>query len=223
LAFYDSESPWLEVIGIVDDVRHFGLDHESMPANTFYVPLWQNAAPTTFLAVRATGDPKALTIAVRQAVAHVDKDELLDSFVTMTKLIGLSTAEPRFRTLLLGIFAGLAVILAMVGVYGLVAYSAGQRIREMGIRVAMGASATDVMRLVVGQGLVFVFSGIVLGVAGALAFTRLLASFLFDVKATDAATYLVACLAFAGCALLASYFPARRAMRADPVVALRYE
>jgi len=223
IAYSDGKSQWLEVIGVVDDARHFGLDHEAIPMATFYVPLWQSAVPTAFLAVRTGSDPKGLSREVQQAIASVDKDEPLDSFATMPQLIAARTAEPRSRALLLGIFAGLAVLLAMVGLYGVVSYSVSERTREMGIRVAMGAGPADVVRLVIREGFVLVVSGIVFGFGGALVLTRLLSSFLFDVKPTDAETYFVACLAFAGVALLASYVPAQRATRVDPVVALRYE
>lgn len=223
LAFYDPKAPWLEVVGVVDDALHSSLDHESIPASTLYVPLWQNARPTAFLTVRTAGDPKPLAGAVRGALAGVDKDEPLGTFVTMTQLLATTTAEPRARASLLAIFAALALILATIGTYGVVSHSVSQRNREIGIRVAMGAGKRDVARLVVGQGAILVTLGIALGLGGALVLTRLLTSFLFEIKPVDPTTYVTACAIFVSIALLASYIPARRAMRVDPVVALRYE
>lgn len=223
LAFYDPKSPWLEVVGVVDDARHTSLERESIPTSTLYTPLWQDARPAVFLTVRMTGDSEALVGTVRSAIAGVDKEEPLDTFVSMTQLLAVSTAEPRSRAFLLAIFAGLALILAAIGTYGVVSYSVSQRTREIGIRVAMGADRKDVVRLVVGQGLALVISGIALGLVGALVLTRLLTSFLFEVKSADATTYVTACTIFTCMALLASYAPARRALRVDPMAALRHE
>jgi putative ABC transport system permease protein len=144
-------------------------------------------------------------------------------FTTIEASLTENVAAPRFRTLLLGIFAGLAVCLAMAGVYGVMSYVVGQRANEIGLRVALGASPADVLRMVLRQSLTLTAAGIVLGLAGAAAVTQLLSSMLFGVKATDPLTYALVVAMLIAVALLASYVPARRAMRVDPMVALRYE
>jgi putative ABC transport system permease protein len=144
-------------------------------------------------------------------------------FTTVEASLSENVAAPRFRTLLLGIFAGLAVCLAMAGVYGVMSYVVGQRANEIGLRVALGASPSDVLRMVLRQSLTLTGVGIVLGLAGAAAVTQLLTSMLFNVKATDPLTYVAVVALLFAVALLASYVPARRAMRVDPMVALRYE
>jgi len=153
----------------------------------------------------------------------VDKDEPVSSVSTMQQLVSQSVAEPRFRTLLLGIFAGLAFLLAVVGIYGIISYSVSQRTHEIGVRMALGAERRDVLRLVVGQGMRQTLIGVGVGLLAALGLTRLLASYLYSVRPTDPMTFVVVSAVMLAVALLASYIPARRATKVDPLVALRYE
>lgn len=172
--------------------------------------------------VRTAGDPMALSETLRRMMRSRDLNVPV-KFSTLEQNLADNVAAPRFRTMLLGIFAGLAVLLAMAGVYGVMAYVVGQRRNEIGLRMALGASQSNVLGLVLRQGLVYVAIGLALGLAGAFAATRLLASILFEVKPTDPATYAAVAALLAVVALAASYFPARRAAKVDPLVALRQE
>jgi len=172
--------------------------------------------------VRTDAEAGVITTAMREKMRLISPD-VPAKFSTMEQALSENIAAPRFRTLLLGIFAGLAVCLALAGVYGVMSYVVGQRANEIGLRMALGASHGEILRLVLRQALVLAGAGIVIGFAGAAAVTRLLTSMLFGVKPTDPATYAAVIGIVLGAALLASYIPARRAMRVDPVVALRYE
>jgi ABC-type antimicrobial peptide transport system permease subunit len=172
--------------------------------------------------IRTALEPAALSEAVRR-IANERSADVPVKFTTMEASLAENVAAPRFRTLLLGIFAGMAVCLAMAGVYGVMSYVVGQRSNELGLRMALGASPSDVLRLVLRQALTLAGAGILIGLAGAVVVTQLLASMLFGVKATDPMTYAGVVVLLGIVALVASYVPARRAARADPVVALRYE
>jgi len=217
----DSMNP-MKIIGVVGDVRQFG------PAETpwaeIYMPYQQHPRPASDLSVlvRTTMEPDALTQTLRSKVRELSADVPV-KFTTMEAALSENVAAPRFRTLLLGIFAGLAMSLAMAGVYGVMSYVVGQRSNEIGLRMAFGASPRDVLRLVLRQALLLAAIGIAIGLACAVAMTQLLASMLFGVKATDPLTYGAVIVLLASVAMLASYVPARRAMRVDPIVALRYE
>jgi putative ABC transport system permease protein len=208
-----------EIVGIVGDVRQYGLAME--PLAEMYVPntaLWQ-----ANLVVRTAGDPLALVSGVRSAVLQVDEDQPLANVKTMDQYVSASTASNRFQTLLLATFAAVALLLAAVGIYGVVAYSVTQRTHEFGVRLALGAGSGDVLRLVLGHGMRLALIGVAVGTAAALALTRFAASLLFGVSATDPATFLGVAALLAVVTLAACYVPARRATKVDPMVALRYE
>src|SRR6266478_725872 len=217
----DSLNP-MRIVGVIGDVRQFG------PAQTpwaeIYMPYEQHPQPAADMnvVVRTAIEPEALTETLRSK-AHELSADVPVKFTTMEASLSENVAAPRFRTLLLGIFAGLAVCLAMAGVYGVMSYVVGQRSNELGLRMALGASPGDVLRLVLRQALILAGTGIVIGLVGALVVTRLLGSMLFGVKATDPATYAGVVALLGIVALGASYIPARRAARVDPIVALRYE
>jgi len=212
-------NPFLPVVGVAKNVKSLGLQGDERP--TLYLSYLKQ--PNMTLVVRAASDPMSLVGAVRGAVQTVDPEQPVYNITTMSDRLAAQGAQPRFRTLLLGLFAALAVTMAGVGVYGVMATAVAQRTREIGIRVALGAQASDVLRLIIGQGLKLALIGVALGLAGAFALTRLLADLLFDVKPTDPATFAVVPLLLVAVALLASYLPARRAAKVDPITALRSE
>jgi putative ABC transport system permease protein len=212
---------WAEIVGIVGDSKHASLTEEFLPE--YYVSMLQAPFNSAFLAVQISGDPGATVSAIRHAVTQVDNTLPLSTFASMTDRVSESVAALRFRTLLLGIFAGLALILAAAGIYGVMSYSVAQRTREIGIRIAMGAGRRDVLSLVLGHSLKLTLVGITIGLAASWGLTRLLASALYNVAPHDFVTLASVSILLSAAALIASYIPARRAMRVDPLVALRYE
>ncbi|MFL6207331.1 MAG: ABC transporter permease [Pyrinomonadaceae bacterium] len=211
-----------EIIGVVGDVKHSGLDAEAEAE--YYLPYQQSTLPFMTLVVRGTNDkPSALATDARAAVAQLDKDLPLTDIKPMSDWLAASVAPRRFNMLLLGGFALLALCLATVGIYGVMAYAVAQRTHEIGIRIALGAQARDVLRLVVGQGMLLTLIGLGVGLAGAFALTRVLATLLFNVKPTDPLVFAGVTLLLALVALVACYIPARRATRVDPMIALRQE
>jgi putative ABC transport system permease protein len=213
---------WCEVVGVVKDVRQFELAADPKPQ--MYISYAQAGffAPR-HLVVSSEGDPAALAGAVRRAVWEVDKDQPVSDVRTMREVLSESLARQRFSMLLLGIFAAVALVLAAVGLYGVMSYTVAQRTREIGLRMALGAQRLDVLRMVVGQGLKLVLLGVALGLLASLALTRVMASLLYGISATDPATLITISLVLIAVAMLASYIPARRATRVDPLIALRYE
>ena len=207
-----------EIVGVVGGNKHFALQ-ESLRPEIF--------KPGSFsrmnIVVRSAGDPALLTSVVRQAVSGIDPDEATSTFRTMDDVIALSAAGDRFNTLLLGAFAAIALLLTAAGIFGVLSYLVTQRTREMGLRMALGAQPKDVLRVIVGHGLRLVLVGLSIGVAAALVVTRWMSSVLFDVQPTDPLTFAAVAVLLTAVAFLASYIPARRAMRVDPMVALRYE
>ncbi|HEV8375499.1 MAG TPA: ABC transporter permease, partial [Candidatus Polarisedimenticolia bacterium] len=214
-------SGWQEIVGVVGDVRHDGLDLPVMPA--VYVPYLQAPDWGMTLVVRSLGDPLSLVGAVRAQVYVVDRNQPLSRIRTMEQLVGESVGPRRLSMLLLGGFAALALFLAAIGIYGVLAYSVTQRIHEIGIRMALGARRGDVLRLVVGQGLKLVVAGVVLGLAAAVPLARLLSGMLFGVSVTDPWTFAGIPVVLCAVALIACYLPARRAANVDPLAALRVE
>ena len=218
---FDS-SEGMKIIGVVGDVRQGGPESEPMPE--CYMPYLQHGfnGATLSLVVRTAGDPGPLEQTLRQ-LAHQTNPDAPMKFTTMEAMLSEGVAAPRFRTFLFAVFAGLALCLAIAGVYGVMAYTVGQRSNEFGLRIALGASTGSVVRLVVGQGLALACIGLVLGLAASIACTRLLKAMLFEVQPNDQATFVAVATLLAIVALLACYIPARRATRVDPMVALRYE
>ena len=208
-----------EIVGVARDARQFSLEIEVFPA--MYLPSIRSGF--TGIVVRTNGDPMAMAPAVRRAVWEVDKDQPVANLRSMDQILSNLVAEARFRTLLLGVFAAVALCLAGVGIYGVIAYSVAQRTHEIGIRMALGAQARDVSRLVIGQGLRLTLAGVALGLLAAFGLTRLLTGLLFEVSATDPLTFALIALLLMLVALLACYVPARRAMKIDPMIALRCE
>jgi putative ABC transport system permease protein len=213
--------PWMDIVGVVRDVKHFGLDSQSKAE--IYVPYLRDPWPFMTIVVRSTSDLASLSNAMRNEVWAVDRDLPVPDIRTMDQLLSGSVSRPRFNTLLLGIFASIALVLAAVGIYGVMSYSVTQRTHEIGIRMALGATQSDVLKLVVGQGMRLALIGVGIGLAAALALTRVLATLLFAVGATDPATFVIVSALLTGVALAACFVPARRAMKVDPMVALRYE
>jgi putative ABC transport system permease protein len=210
-----------EVVGVVGDVKYAGLDKETKPE--MYAPLAQRPWPFLRVVTRAKSDPMNLASAIRNELRAIDKDQPLDKITTMSAVVNASVAPRRFYMQMLGGFASLAFMLASIGIYGVVSYSVTQRTREIGIRMALGARRNDVLRLVLAEGFTLTVVGVGLGLAGAFAATRVLRNLLFEVKPTDPITFIGFSLLLGTVALLASYFPARRATKVDPLVALRYE
>ncbi|MGH9792700.1 MAG: ABC transporter permease [Candidatus Acidiferrales bacterium] len=216
-----SPERWRQIIGVVGNVRNFGLDREEPPA--VYLPHAQLSTRFMTLVLRTERDPLAVTANLRGVVREIDPDVALANVSTMEQAVQASMAGRRWTMTLLGAFASLAMLLAAIGLYGVMAYSVGQRTQEIGIRVALGAQRADVLRMVLGDGMKLWIAGMVVGVAGAFVATRWLASLLFGIAATDPLTFVLAPALLAAVAVLATVIPARRAMRVDPMVALRYE
>ena len=216
-----ASTPWMTVVGVVRDARSSGLEKEPYPQ--VYMPALQFRRRAMTFVARTSGDPLALVPTVRRELAALDKDLPLYNVRTMEQVLADSISRRRFQMILIAAFAGLGLLLAAVGIYGVISYSVAQRTHEIGVRVALGARAKDILRLVVGQGLGLTLVGVGVGLAGAFALTRVMASLLYGVSATDPLTFAVVPLALLGVALLACLVPARRATKVDPMVALRYE
>ena len=217
----DSPAPWLAVAGIVEDVREF--DPLTAPLPTLYFPALQHPGAAQDWVVRTAQDPLSLAAAVRSAIWEIDKDLPVSRVRGMESVRAAATAPQRFNVVLMGLFACLALVLAVTGVYGVTAFSVAQRTREIGVRMALGAQAADVFRLVLAQSLKVIASGVIIGLIGALALTRLMTSLLFGVSPSDPVTFAAISLLLVGVALLACWIPARRATQVDPLAALRCE
>jgi putative ABC transport system permease protein len=208
-----------EIIGVIRDERFLGLSVDADPAT--YFAHAQFALNDMYLVVRAAGNPADLIPSLRTAIWAVDRNIPLDGIRTMEDHLGGTLARPRFVGMLLGLFACAALLLAAIGIYGVLSYTVAQRTSEIGIRMALGAQRTAVMRAVVGQGMLLALAGIAIGATAAIAATRALSSMLFGVEPTDPVIFLAVAMLLAFTAFLATWLPARRASRIDPLVALR--
>jgi putative ABC transport system permease protein len=216
-----SEAPWMTIVGIVGNVKSDGFDQPDQPH--LYHPIFQNPAYAMAIYLRTDVAPSTVTQSVREQVRGLDRDLPVFGERTMTQVAAESVSRRRFAMQVVGLFGILALLLAAVGIYGVMAYAVTQRTREIGIRVALGASRSAILRWVLKQGMILTIAGIVVGLVGALALTRLLRSLLFGIGPADIVTYGVLATLLTVVALIACYVPARRATKVDPLVALRYE
>ena len=218
---FGTAAAWITVVGIVGDVKFTTLTKDAEPE--FYVPYRQSAQRDMVLAVRTASDPSLLAPALRQAVIETDPAQPVSRVTTMTKYMDDAVATPRLAAGLLTVFGGIALLLAAVGIYGVIAFSVTRRTREIGVRIALGAGRRDVLRMVVGQAVLLAAIGVAVGIAGALALTNLVKGLLYGVAATDPLIYASISILLIAVAALAAYIPARRAARVSPSMALRYE
>jgi putative ABC transport system permease protein len=226
ISFSTNNPKWYEIVGVVGNVKHRGLDIADSPE--LYIPVFQplfadGYVPPLYVAVRTVNDPALAGGVMRGEVAAIDRDQPVYSLLTMDQRIADSVAPRRFNMFILGLFASLALVLAAIGIYGIMAFSVAQRTHEIGVRMALGASGSDVLKLVLSNGFKLALIGIVVGLLAAVAATRVLSSLLYGVSATDPAIFIIDAMLLAVAALLACYIPARRATKVDPLVALRYE
>jgi putative ABC transport system permease protein len=214
--------PAREVIGVVGSAKHQSLAETERPE--FYIPYAQDPDRYSDIVVRtAEPAPSGLETAIRHVVHEVDAQQFMPAIKPLPQLISQTLAQSRFNTTLLGAFAAVAIILAAVGIYGVIAYNVAQRTKEIGIRMALGAQREEMLRMILRQSMWLVLIGVVAGIAAALLATRVLSNLLYGVGPNDLSTYLLVVLLLAVAALIASYIPARRAMAVDPMIALRYE
>jgi putative ABC transport system permease protein len=220
MSFFPGKSR--EVVGVVGDVKSDGLDVLD-PVATLYMPLAQQPSPFVSFVVRSSSPPSSLVSAITNAVHEVDREQPVVGIMAMDDILADSLSHQRFNMFLLTAFSGLALLLAAIGIYSVLAYSVRRRMREIGVRMALGAQRGDILRMILGQGTRLALIGTGIGIAAALALTRLMASQLFGVTATDPVTFLSVAALIVTVALAACYIPARRATKVDPIVALRYE
>jgi ABC-type antimicrobial peptide transport system permease subunit len=211
----------MEIIGIARDIKYYSLAEEPRPY--VYRSAAQEYSPDLTLHLRAMGDPKALTHAVQKEIESLDPNIAIANLSTFAELRQAQLFPSRAMAIVSSLFGLLALLLAGVGIYGITSYMVGQRTREVGIRIALGAQRSDILRLIVGQGVLITLIGVGVGLGAALALTRLLSSELFGVSATDGATFVGVSIVLIVVAFLACYLPAQRAMKVDPMIALRYE
>jgi predicted permease len=217
-----TEAPkWLTIVGVVRDTKLYGLANPSR--FEIYVPYRQYVPGDMQLIVKSGVDPAALVNSIRGVVASIDKDQPISDVATMKQLVDDSVSRPRLTLILLGLFSALALVLAAIGIYGVISYAVAQRTQEIGIRLALGAQAGDVIRMILQQGAVITGAGVIVGIAAAFALTRLMASLLFAVSPADPFTFATVAIVLVFIAMIASYIPARRTLRVDPVIALRDE
>jgi putative ABC transport system permease protein len=220
----DDNGPWLEIVGVVGDVRQMGID-EPVKAE-MYFPYQQDNETWNMprdLVIRTNGDTSNLVGAVRQIIREVDPDQPVSNVATMAEVLGTEAAQRRMGMIMLAAFAALALLLASLGIYGVLAYFVTQHTNEIGVRQALGATPRNILFLVLRKGMGLTLIGVAIGLAASFALTRLMSSLLFGVTAADPLTFATVPLLLVGVALLACYIPARRARKVDPLVALRYE
>ncbi len=220
ITFDDGES-WMSIVGIVGDIKQLGLDSSTQPQA--YFPYFQVPTRSMSLVVRTASDPLSLTAMVKSQIQTIEKDIPINDLKTMQQLLAESISGRRFNMLLLTLFAAVALMLAVVGIYGVMSYTVTQRTHEIGVRVAIGAEPLDVFRMVIKQGMTLATIGVVFGLLGAFALTRLMTTMLFGVEPTDPTTFLGIAALLTGVSLVACCIPGRRATKVDPLVALRYE
>ncbi|HEY6227995.1 MAG TPA: ABC transporter permease, partial [Verrucomicrobiae bacterium] len=219
-----NNGPWCTIVGVIQDAKNGGLDRP--PGTELYLPFNQRQAfnwRTRYISARSHGDLAAVAAQIRKVVQSVAPGMPVSRIRTMDEIVAASRSRPRFLTELLGVFSITALILASVGIYGVISYSVAQRTREFGVRMALGAGTADVLRLVLSRGMRLTLSGLLIGLIGAVALTRFMSALLFGVTPTDPVTFIIVPAVLALVALAASYLPARRATRVDPLNALRYE
>jgi putative ABC transport system permease protein len=215
------ENKWITIVGVVADMRRTGFDRPVRPET--FLPQFQNPENALTIVARTSGDPASLAGALRDEVWAIDKDQSVFDIKTMRQTLSEMLSQRRFNTLLFGIFAAVALILAAVGIYGVMSYAVAERTHEIGLRMALGAQTSDVLNLIVRQGMRLATIGLAAGLAASFALTRVMSTLLYGVSATDPLTFILIPVVLAGVALAACFVPARRAMRVDPMVALRYE
>jgi putative ABC transport system permease protein len=215
------QSNWAEVVGVVSDTHGFGL--EQKVHGDIFQPFAQIPFPLVAFVVRTSRNPSSMASEVQHAVWSVDKDQPIYKIIGMDRLADESLGLRRVSSVLLGAFSALAVLLAGLGIYGVMAFTVAQRTHEIGVRMALGAQPDSVLKMIMGYGMSIVMAGIAIGLAGAFALARVVASLLYGLGPTDVLTFSFTTLVLASAALVACYVPARRAMRVDPIVALRYE
>src|SRR5690348_404558 len=220
-AYQSATDPWITVVGVVGDMRRDGLTRD--PVSQIFLPLSQHPARGMDLLVRTSGDPRTFATSLRHAIQSADKSVPVFDVSTLEDALREQEAPRRFQAFLLSIFSAVALILSAIGIYGLMHFSVTQRTHEIGIRMALGAQRSSVLRMILRDGMFLALIGVAIGVSGALALTRFLRSMLFEVKPSAAATFIGVSVLLASITLLACYIPARRAMKVDPMVALRYE
>jgi putative ABC transport system permease protein len=212
---------WITIVGVTADTKLYGLAN---PARLeVYTPHRQSVSGDMELVVKSAADPASLTSSIRRAVASIDKDQPIFSIATMQELVDNSVSTRRVTLILLALFSGLALVLAAIGIYGVISYSVAQRTHEIGIRMALGAERGGVLRMILAQGAKIAGAGVAIGMAASFGLTRLMSKLLFSVSAADPVTFAAVALVLILVALLACYIPARRALRVDPIIALRYE
>jgi putative ABC transport system permease protein len=214
-------TPWFTIVGVVADIKNAALDRAT--GTELFIPSTQSPARQSYLLVRTQGDPNALAAAVRNEIRNLDRALPISDLRTLDDVMDKARSRPRFLTLLLTLFSAISLTLAALGIYGVISYSVAQRTNEIGIRMALGAQSTDVLRMVGASGLKLAAVGVLIGGIGAFALTRTLSGLLFGVSAVDVATYAVMAATLVAVALIACYIPARRAAKVDPLIALRYE
>lgn len=212
---------WMEIVGVIGNVKYRGLTFDTDPA--YYMPFAQEYGRRMYLIVRTSDEAANSAESLRREIQSVDTGVALSQIATMEQVMDLSVSRPRFNTMLLSLFATIALVLAVVGIYGLIAYWVAQRTQEIGVRMALGATPGEVMKMVVRQGVLLAAAGISIGLSGAFALTHLLSTMLFGIGVMDALTFAAAVLGIMLVVLLATFLPAFRATKISPVVALRYE
>jgi putative ABC transport system permease protein len=220
ITFDDGES-WISIVGVVADIKRMGLDTSAKPE--VYFPYLQVPSSSMSVVARTTTEPLSLVGGVKNQIQTIDKDLPVGEWQTMQQVLSESNSGRRFNLVLLTVFAAVALILAIVGIYGVMSYAVTQRSHEIGIRMAIGAQSRDVFRMVVGEGMILALIGIAFGLVGAFALTRLMTTMLFAVEPTDPATFITIAVLLTGVTLVACYIPGRRATKVDPLIALRYE